>query len=181
MRRILTIVGRAPLGHLFATQFVDKKSSTAQIIDLPNAAGVSVVSGALHVHDGTVVRRIIDEGDSTAAQIAAAVAATAAAVVSVAGVAAGYKIARGKHQQAAASDTVITGLTTVVAVVASFRDSPTVKQLFVQASEGDQAGTPAAGSILIKTFKPTAVNDVTPTPATDFTENLNIDWIAVGT
>lgn len=99
----------------------------------------------------------------------------------VSGVAAGYKVARGVHVQVGASDTVVTGLATVVAVVASFRDGPTVKQLFVEASEGDQAGTPAAGSILIKTFKPTAVNDVTPIAASDFSENLKIGWVAIGT
>jgi hypothetical protein len=99
----------------------------------------------------------------------------------VAGVAAGYKVARGVHQQAAASDTVVTGLTTVVAVIASWRDTPTLKQMFVTATIGDQAGAPAAGSVLIKTFKPTANNDVTPTAATDFTDNLSVDWIAIGT
>lgn len=96
------------------------------------------------------------------------------------GVAAGYKIARGVHQQAAASDTVATGLTTVVAVCVSWRDAPTVKQLFINASIGDQAGTPAAGSVLIRTYKPTAVNDVTPTAATDFTDNLSSNWVAIG-
>ena len=98
-----------------------------------------------------------------------------------AGVAAGYKIARGVHQQAAAADTIVTGLATVVAVVASFRDTPTLKQMFLTATIGDQNGAPAAGSIITKTFKPTASGDVTPTAATDFTDNLSIDWIAVGT
>lgn len=97
------------------------------------------------------------------------------------GVGSSYKIARGVHTQVAASDTVVTGLTTVVAVVASFQSNPTVKQLFCAATIGDQAGAPAAGSILLKTFKPTAVNDVTPTAATDFSENLVVAWIAVGT
>jgi hypothetical protein len=99
----------------------------------------------------------------------------------VAGVAAGYKVARGVHQQAAAADTVVTGLATVVAVVVSWRDTPTLKQMFVTGSIGDQAGSPAAGSILIKTFKPTAANDVTPIAATDFTDNLSINWEAIGT
>lgn len=87
----------------------------------------------------------------------------------------------GQHVQVAASDTVVTGLSTVVAVVASFDTGPTVKQEFLAASIGDQAGTPAAGSILLKTYKPTAVNDVTPVAATDFSENLKINWIAYGT
>lgn len=99
----------------------------------------------------------------------------------VAGVAAGYKIARGVHTQVAAADTVVTGLTTVVAVIASWQSAPTVKQLFITADIGNQSGAPAAGSVLISTFKPTAVNDVTPIAASDFTENLKIGWVAVGT
>ncbi len=99
----------------------------------------------------------------------------------VAGVAAGYKIARGVHQQAAATDTIVTGLATVVAVVACWRDTPTLKQMFLTATIGDQAGSPAAGSINISTFKPTASGNVTPIAATDFTDNLSIDWIAIGT
>lgn len=99
----------------------------------------------------------------------------------VVGVGAGYKIARGTNTQVAASDTVVTGLTTVVAATGSWHSAPTVNQLFLNVDIGDQAGTPAAGSILIKTYKPTAVDNVTPTAATDFTDNLKIDWIAVGT
>lgn len=99
----------------------------------------------------------------------------------VQGVAAGYKIARGVHTQVAASDTVVTGLATVVAVVVGFGGAPTVKQLFCAGAIGDQAGTPAAGSVLITTYKPTAVNDVTPTAATDFTDNVKVAWVAIGT
>lgn len=99
----------------------------------------------------------------------------------VQGVASGYKIARGVHTQAAASDTVVTGLATVVAAIVGFGGAPTVKQLFCAGSIGDQAGTPAAGSILITTYKPTAVNDVTPTAATDFTDNVKVAWVAIGT
>jgi hypothetical protein len=101
--------------------------------------------------------------------------------MAVAGVAAGYKVARGRHTQVAASDTVVTGLATVVAVVASFDSAPTVNQLFCAATIGDQAGTPAAGSFLLKTFKPTAVDDCTPIAATDFTDTLVLGWAAIGT
>jgi hypothetical protein len=96
------------------------------------------------------------------------------------GVAAGYRVARGEHTQVAASDTVVSGLTTVVAVVVSPR-TRTIKQLNFNASPGDQAGTPAAGSFLLISQKPTAANDVTPTAATDFTDNIVVDWIAIGT
>lgn len=91
-----------------------------------------------------------------------------------------YKIDRGEHQQAAASDTVATNLATVVAVTVTPR-SRTVKQLEFAASVGDQAGSPAAGSFLLLSYKPTAVNDVTPVAATDFTDLIKVNWIAVGT
>jgi len=97
------------------------------------------------------------------------------------GVAPGYKIARGVHTQVAASDTVVTGLATVVAVVVGFGSAPTVKQLFCAGDIGDQSAAPVAGSVLITTYKPTAVNDVTPVAATDFTDNVKIAWAAIGT
>lgn len=92
-----------------------------------------------------------------------------------------YKIARGVHTQVAASDTVVTGLSTVVAVVTSFQSAPTVKQLYIAGDIGNQSGAPAAGSVLIKSYKPTAVDNCTPTAATDFSENLVFGWVAIGT
>lgn len=92
-----------------------------------------------------------------------------------------YKVARGINTQVAASDTVVTGLATVVACVVSFQSAPTVKQLWCAGDIGNQSGSPAAGSILIKTYKPTAVDNCTPTAATDFTDNLAIAWTAIGT
>jgi hypothetical protein len=92
----------------------------------------------------------------------------------------GVKVARGEHTQVAASDTVVSGLATVIAVIVSPR-TRTVKQLFFNGSPGDQAGAPSAGSFLITSQKPTAVNDVTPVPATDFTDAIVVDWVAVGT
>jgi predicted histidine transporter YuiF (NhaC family) len=121
-----------------------------------------------------------DEEKSLAADKLATLTQSQVALM-VQGVAAGYKIARGVHTQIAASDTVVTGLAAVIAVAVGFSDAPTVKQLFCAGSIGDQAGAPAAGSILINTYKPTAVNDVTPTAATDFTDNLEIAWLAIGT
>lgn len=97
----------------------------------------------------------------------------------VAGVAGGYKVARGQHTTVAASDTVATGLATVVMAVAVLDSDPTLNPLFVTASIGDQAGAPAAGSILIKGWKPTAANDATPIAATTFAKKVN--WIAIGT
>jgi hypothetical protein len=95
------------------------------------------------------------------------------------GVAAGYKIARGRHTTVAASDTVVTGLATVVAVIATLESDPVDDPFMVSASIGDQAGTPAAGSVLIKTWKNTGGTDPTPAAATTFSKVVN--WIAVGT
>ena len=95
------------------------------------------------------------------------------------GVAAGYKIARGTITPTAGTETIETGLTTVVAAVASLKGAPTLTHMFVVADIGDQAGAPVAGSIYIKSYKPTAAADVTPLAAT--TPWSAVDWIAVGT
>lgn len=96
----------------------------------------------------------------------------------VGGVAAGYKIARGRHTTVAAEDTVVTGLATVVAVVASFETDPADANFLVSATIGDQAGAPAAGSIVIKTWKHDGT-DPTPVAASAFSKVVN--WIAIGT
>jgi predicted RecA/RadA family phage recombinase len=93
--------------------------------------------------------------------------------------AAGIKIARGQATTASASDTIATGLATVVAVVVSEDDAPVIGAEWTSASIGDQAGAPVAGSFLLKTWKPTAANDATPIAATTFGKKVN--WIAVGT
>jgi len=97
----------------------------------------------------------------------------------VQGVAAGYKVARGTVTPVSASDTVVTGLSTVVAAVASLKGAPTLTCMFVAADIGNQAGAPAAGSIYIKTYKPTAAADVTPIAST--TPWSAVDWISIGT
>jgi len=97
----------------------------------------------------------------------------------VEGVAADYKIARGVHTTVAASDTVVTGLATVVAVIATLESDPVLDPILVSASIGNQSGAPAAGSVLIKTWQATAVDNATPIAATTFGKKVN--WIAVGT
>lgn len=97
---------------------------------------------------------------------------------SIEGVAGGYKIARGQHTTVAASDTVVTGLATVVSAVAVLDDDPVDGVMQVTASIGDQAGAPAAGSILIKGWKSTD-GDATQIAATTFAKKVN--WIAIGT
>lgn len=103
---------------------------------------------------------------------------TSALATAPAAVAAGYKLARGQHTTVAASDTVVTGLTTVVAAVACLDSDPGDDPLLVSCSIGDQAGTPAAGSILIKTWK---TDGADPTPSAAGTFSKKVNWIAIGT
>lgn len=88
------------------------------------------------------------------------------------------KVVSGQSTTVAASDTIVTGLKKVLYAVASLEDSPVIGADRAQAVVGDQAGTPAAGSFLLKTFKPTAAGDATPIAATTFGKKVN--WVAVG-
>lgn len=90
-----------------------------------------------------------------------------------------FNAVAGQQLTVAAVDTVVTGLATVVSVVASLDSDPTDNPEWVSASIGDQAGSPAAGSILIKTWQNTSGTDPTPTAATTFSKKVN--WIAAGT
>ena len=107
------------------------------------------------------------------------IALTTAANKPTVGVASGYKIARGQLTTATASDTVVTGLATVVSVVASLETDPADNTSWVSAQVGNQAGAPAAGSIIIKTWQNTTGTDPTPVAAAVFSKLVN--WIAVGT
>ena len=103
---------------------------------------------------------------------------TAALASAPAAVAAGYKVARGQHTTVDENDTVVTGLATVVSVVAGLDDDPVDGCMHVTASIGDQNGAPAAGSILIKTWKSTDA-DASLVAASTFGKKVN--WIAIGT
>lgn len=87
-------------------------------------------------------------------------------------------VAFGTHTTVAASDTVATGLKRVTHAIAQLQDAPVIGATFVLADIGDQAGTPAAGGILIKSYKPTATNDATPTAGTTFSKRVS--WVAIG-
>lgn len=85
----------------------------------------------------------------------------------------------GQHATVAASDTKVTGLATVSACGGVLDSDPVAGAQFVTISLGDQAGTPAAGSMLIKTWKATAAGDTALIPATTFAKKVN--WWAIGT
>jgi hypothetical protein len=84
----------------------------------------------------------------------------------------------GQQTTVAAADTVVTGLTKVVAVVASLDSDPTDNPEWASATIGDQAGSPAAGSVIIKTWQNTSGTDPTPVAATTFSKKVN--WVAYG-
>lgn len=88
------------------------------------------------------------------------------------------KIARGVST-VTGSATVVTGLATVVAVVATMQaDASLTNGTAVTATVGDQAGTPAAGSVTIKVWKPTGAGDTTPIASA---AAVAVNWIAIGT
>jgi hypothetical protein len=88
------------------------------------------------------------------------------------------KFVAGVHTTASATDTKVTGLTTVIACGATFQTDPADANFLVSATIGDQAGAPAAGSIIINTWK-TDGTDPTPVAASSFSKVVN--WWAYGT
>ncbi len=90
----------------------------------------------------------------------------------------GKKVAFGTTTPTDGNITVATGLSNVDSVVASFDGDPVITCLYCHATVGDQAGSPAAGSVNIITEKPTAVDNATPIAAT--TPFVDVNWIAVG-
>jgi predicted RecA/RadA family phage recombinase len=89
----------------------------------------------------------------------------------------GLRIVGGQHTTVTATDTVVTGLSQVVAAVVSYGTDPADANTYVSATIGDQAGAPAAGSIIIKSWKQSG-SDPTPIAADAFSKVVN--WIAVG-
>ena len=97
----------------------------------------------------------------------------------VSGTSAGKKFVGGQITTATAADTVVTGLSTVISCGASLDDNPGDNPMLANATIGDQAGTPAAGSIIVKTWQNTTGTDPTPIAATTFSKKVN--WWAYGT
>jgi hypothetical protein len=125
--------------------------------------------GALHLGNSKV-------WDSGEVDVTATFGGVGAAVGAVG---ASYRLARGKLTTATAVDTVVTGLTTVVAIVATLQSNPIDDPQWVSATIGNQAGAPAAGSVIIKTWQNTSGSDPSPLAASTFSKIIN--WLAVGT
>ena len=88
-------------------------------------------------------------------------------------------VAYGQHVTLSASDEIDTGLVRVEQIVAILNDDPSFESALVTATPGDQAGTPALGNVLLKTWKSTGPGNTTLIPATSFGTEIN--WIALGT
>lgn len=145
-------------------------------------AGTVTASKALVVGADKNVDTLViaDSGLKLGSGAGTAVSKTAAQINAlVGGVAGSYRLARGVHTTVDEDDTVVTGLTTVVAVVVSLESDPVAGAQFATGVVGNQAGAPAAGSIQIKTWKATAAGDTALIAATTFSKLVN--WIAIGT
>lgn len=146
--------------RVLKTLKIEGTEVTATAAELNALDGVTSSAAELNILDGVT---------KTASQI------NALAV----GVAGGYKIARGVKAVGAASEDVVTGLTTVVAAVVSLVGDPSSTHMWSTCTVGDQAGAPAAGSIRIKSWTYTAADNGAPIAAN--TVFANVAWIAIGT
>lgn len=179
---VLKIAGAEVTSSAAELNLMDGVTATAA--ELNKNAGVTAGTATASKTAVLGTNKNLDEFHTAALYLGAAagtqVTKTAAQINALLeGVAGGYKVARGQHTTIAASDTVVTGLATVVAAIAVLESDPTSDPLHVSCAIGNQAGAPAAGSIYIKTWKPTAADNTAPIAATTFTKLIN--WIAIGT
>jgi hypothetical protein len=126
--------------------------------------------GTVDLQTGAVVA--VNGVDKTAVIVNGPQMLTAAAL------AASKKVAYGQATTVAAVDTIATGIGTLEIVLATLDSDPTDDPEWVTASIGDQAGSPVAGSFLLKSWKNTGGSDPTPVAATTFGKKVN--WIAIG-
>lgn len=94
------------------------------------------------------------------------------------GTTASKKVVGGQATTATATDTVVTGLATVTSCMASYDTDPADANFLVSCTIGDQAGSPAAGSVIIKQWQNTSGSDPTPAAGASFSKKVN--WIAFG-
>lgn len=156
-------------------------TSTAAELNLldGSVAGTAVASKALALGANKNVDVLAVADLKLGADAGTSVTKTAAEINDlVGGASGGYMVARGVSAVTGTAD-VATGLTTVVAVLATAQDDLDGDTLAgVSATVGDQAGTPAAGSVTLKCWKNDADGDATMVAAT---AEKNVNWVAIGT
>jgi len=79
----------------------------------------------------------------------------------------------GSVTPSAAREVVVTGLTSVGAVMCSLSGSPTAQHMWSTATAGSVAGV-----LIINSYKPTNASTVTPISATG--SYVAVNWIAIG-
>lgn len=85
--------------------------------------------------------------------------------------------ARGQATTVTAADTIVTGLAGPLTGVVATEDSDLVlTAAYVSATIGNQAGAPASGSFILKSWEPTSNANPTPIAATTFGKKVN--WFA---
>lgn len=147
---------------------------------LPKVTGAAWAVGDRLFWDISAKKFTTDPTKMPVQAVAAAVAGSADTTGRVLlGAPGGTRFVAGQATTATASDTIVTGLAKVAGVVASLNDAPSDDPSWVSGDIGDQAGAPAAGSFLLKTWKNTGGTDPTPLAATTFSKKVN--WIAFGT
>jgi predicted RecA/RadA family phage recombinase len=152
---------------------------TQCVATLPKATGAAWVQGDPLYWDAAQSKFTKTAAGNVAMGFAAAAALSGDATGQVAiGYGNGLKTVCGQQTTVTAADTVATGLTKVLAAMATYETDPADANTFVSAQIGDQAGSPVAGSIIIKTWKSGDGADVTPVAASAFSKKVN--WIAVG-
>ena len=103
---------------------------------------------------------------------------TAAVNAAIAGAAAGYKVARGVAADVTGTAEITSGLATVVSAIACIAgDLEVGEAMWVTVSIPTQTAGDA-GKFTVKTWKPTANDNATPTAGTG---DHPVAWVAVGT
>jgi predicted RecA/RadA family phage recombinase len=176
----VTVGGFAGVAQMDAASGDDVAIVRTGIFTLPKATGAAWAKGdPLYWAAGTSKFTTVASGNLPAG-VAAEAAESADTEGAVALVPAGsaLRTVAGQATTVTASDTVVTGLSQLVAVVATLDSDPGDDPMLVSASIGDQAGSPDAGSFLLKTWKNTSGTDPTPAAASTFSKRVN--WIAYG-
>ncbi len=135
--------------------------------------------GALYLRTdpATGVSGTYQNNGTSAAPVWDLVGPSAAGVLSLGGL----KIARGVSA-VTGTLTVVTGLATVVAVIATAQDDLDGDALAgVSATIGNQAGAPAAGSVILKAWKVTTGGAAGNPTLIAATAAKSVNWIAIGT
>ena len=164
---------------------IDGVEITANATELNKLDGLTASTAELNILDGvtasTAELNILDGVTATAAELNKTdglTAGTGQLNLALAYMLAGKKIAFGVKAIGAAQEDVQTGLSHVDYALCSLVGAPSTTHMFSVVTVGDQAGAPAEGYIRINSYKPTAVNDVTPTAAASVF--ANVAWVAVG-